>query len=337
MLNTGDSLIAMGVDIEDNHSGFGFGLYSPRVTRSVSNLSSDSGSEDQESSASHDRFFDARLLEDVGEFSTEPLLNILGGSPCSNPTIHRNPATPKDATNNQCDIQQRTPVCRERRTSTGKENLLSRQMGSPLSTSTAIDSSTSRNGARSLDVYNFEGSTPQKEEEAELCEIAQEAERSLNVGRPVRAALSFTGFQQGARMENKTEEINLCPTEQMNSQPLDEDLDKLDFFEKPAAVPRLQPRDPAGAPRSLTALTLVTPESVSFGKSLAISPGYGKWDHGGSSTCSSCVSSPIILQSESQCFTYSVRRYIESYGLGRPDSPVDVEGERAHYKTHYDF
>ncbi len=77
----------------------------------------------------------------------------------------------------------------------------------------------------------------------------------------------------------------------------------------------------------MTGLTLIPPESLPLSKNFPFSPGCGgKFEAAaGSSTCSSCVSSPIILQSDSQCFTYSVRRYVESYG--RPESPtVDVEG-----------
>ena len=38
VVNTGDSLVAISVDIEDNHGGFGFGLYSPRVARTMSTI-----------------------------------------------------------------------------------------------------------------------------------------------------------------------------------------------------------------------------------------------------------------------------------------------------------
>ncbi|KAK2152086.1 hypothetical protein LSH36_340g06043 [Paralvinella palmiformis] len=330
VVNTGDSLIAMSVDIEDNHGGFGFGLYSPRVTRSMSNLSTASSnpSDDQMSLDSHERLSDAKPLEDVCEFSTEPLLNVLGGSPCSNPGPHRTPSTPKDATNNPTEVQMRSPPFRERHASTGKENLLSVSLGSPSDSA----SSTARL-TRSLDVYNFEGSTPKKEEDSGtegFCDTGPDSDGSGSLPvKPVRTTLSFTGFQQGARMQNTTEEI-LLQNASMDSQPL-VDLEENGPFEKPSAIPRLQNRESAstthGTQRCLSALSLIPPESLSFGKGLALSPGYGKWEQGGSSTCSSCVSSPIILQSESQCFTYSVRRYIESYNLGRPDSPVDVEDD----------
>ena len=328
VVNTGDSLVALSVDIEDNHGGFGFGLYSPRVTRSVSNLStaSSNASEDQMSVDSHERMSDVKLLEDVCDFSTEPLLNVLGGSPCSNSAPHRTPSTPKDATNNPSEVQMRTPPFRERHTSTGKENLLSVPLGSPVAPST-----NTAHLARSLDVYNFEGSTPKKEEDSgteAFYDTGPDSDSSGTVApKPLRTTLSFTGLQQGARIPSTTEEI-LFQSENMDSQPLDS-LGKTDPFEKPSGIPRRDPTTTSvNSQRSLSALSLIPPETLSFGKSLAVSPGYGKWEQG--STCSSCVSSPIILQSESQCFTYSVRRYVESYSVARPDSPIDVEGRILH-------
>ena len=96
-------------------------------------------------------------------------------------------------------------------------------------------------------------------------------------------------------------------------------------FHKPTGFLRVQTRDTSSLGlalnRTLPGLSLLSPDS--FSRGLCMSPGYGA----GSSTCSSCVSSPIILQSDSQCFTYSVRKYADAYG--RPDSPSagDFEGK----------
>ncbi|ELU17060.1 hypothetical protein CAPTEDRAFT_214693 [Capitella teleta] len=290
VLNTGDSLVALSVDIEDNHGGFGFHLYSPRVTRSESTMSSISStiSDEQEE----------RLFSDVE--LTEPLLLV--HSP------HFSRATPKDTTNVggvNLDFRPASAV-RERHASTGKENLnFSKLGGSPVAgeTSTAV---TAR-PHRSLDVYNFEGSTPKKEEDSDA-----DSPKAASY----RGTLSFASFQRGAQMSNGAEGEIVLPSESQETVSEERDL-----FEKPSGLPRSL----LSTQRAFTAnLSLVPPDGFSM-KGVAFSPGYNKLDTA-SSTCSSCVSSPLILQSESQCFTYSVRRYVESFGQVRPDSPIDIEG-----------
>ena len=359
VVNTGDSLVALCVDIEDNHSGFGFHLYSPRITRSVSNLStmSSSPSEDQMSVDSHERFSDARVSSDVEMAPTEPLMNLLVHSPCSSGTVlYRNPPTPKDTTNvGGVIMEHRTPAAlRERHASTGKENVgMVKQLGSPPPVSEVGTGGGGGGGGgtprhetppsarphRSLDVYNFEGGTPKKEEEPGDYPDPDSTSTSPRAG-SVRATLSFSSFQRGARMRNSSEEINLLHGDTLlDSQPLEELIDdkSADHFEKPSGIPRshVGVREPPSNPQRAftTNLSLVPPDSFGLGKAMAISPGYGKFDTG-SSTCSSCVSSPIILQSESQCFTYSVRRYVDSFGQGRPDSPIDIEGELCSESMH---
>ena len=101
-------------------------------------------------------------------------------------------------------------------------------------------------------------------------------------------------------------------------------IDVSGVFHKPTGFLRVQTRDTSSLGlalnRTLPGLSLLSPDS----NRLCMSPGYGA----GSSTCSSCVSSPIILQSDSQCFTYSVRKYFDSFG--RPESPstIDIEGKQ---------
>lgn len=331
VVNTGDSLVAMSVDIEDNHGGFGFHLYSPRVTRSESTLSSLSStpSEDQFSSTeSHERFSDTRVASDAEP--ADPLVSLLVSTPCCSSTVSRTPSTPKDATNVggvSLDYRPASAI-RERHASTGKENLdISKQLGSPAAEGGSTprhETPPSARSHRSLDVYNFEGSTPKKEDED-------------TDGSPAsfRTTLSFTSFQRGAQMSNATtEEINLHPSDSHIFDDLTSDEKSSDYFEKPCGLPRSLLRDTSSSSsqplpsRAFTAsLSLIPPDAFSLSKGMAISPGYNKIDTG-SSTCSSCVSSPLILQSESQCFTYSVRRYVDALGQIRPDSPIDIEGEK---------
>ena len=323
-MNTGDSLIAISVDLEDIHGGFGFGfaLYSPRVTRSVSNLSTAS-SEDQISICSSDRF-DVPLLEVESTMIdlTPGLPGVLAQSPSSNGVVCRTPGTPKDATNTQSSqlhLDHRTPIMRERHASTGKENQLSKQLGSPKACTEVMAGQPSRN-LRAMDVYNFEGFTPKKS--GDSTEVQSEC-------LPRTSLRHSLVFQQGSRMHNgNTDEISL-QNDSLDSQPL-EDIEKSALFEKPVGVLRIQNRESPGNNTLPKSTSLLSPsEGFSLGKGLCISPAYGKFE-GGSSTCSSCVSSPIILQSDSQCFTYSVRRYIDFYNVGRPDSPTDhgdVEGK----------
>ena len=195
---------------------------------------------------------------------------------------------------------------------------------------------------RSMDVYNFDASsTPKKEEDtSEYFKVTTDSSRGSST---VRTSLAYP--PQGARMSTQrgdsksTQEINLNtdnstdPTHQS--------------FEKPQLPPshRLSnnnSNNPVAThsnsshsnnkdstcvtpTKSMGSLSLIPPPPVETGFNLAkglCSPGC-KYDT--SSTCSSCISAPIILQSDSQCFTYSVRRYVEAYGVPG-DGPIDVEG-----------
>jgi len=209
-----------------------------------------------------------------------------------------------------------------------------------------------------LDVYNFEGSTPKKEDEGESSDcLSFEANPSgskSSVGLQdavVRASCVLKRYNPS----RCTSSDDLAPSRTSSDDlagldefPIDEmsgseseastavSDTKPDKFEKPCSFHRLQMR-PDGVTivpqRLLPNLSLLGPSSselyvIRSGGSLAMamSPGYGgRFDHGGSSTCSSCISSPIILQNESKCFTYSIRRYVESTSIARPESPVDVE------------
>ena len=355
MVNTGDSLIALSVNIEDNHGGFGFGLYSPRVTRSVSNLSTASSSpSDDQMSCDCDLLerpaAGSTPLEEVENTSETVLLGssvLAAQSPCSNsvtPTVMVGvgphvPNVPKDGIAQGENM--RLFTVRERPpTLPGKENQLSSPVQTPLEAPTARHETPNSKLHRAWDVYNFEGSTPKKDEldTSEYYEVVHESPSSSQPGgTKVRATLAFAGYQQSASMGASTEEISLFQGDSMDSQSLDDELDRPSVFQKPAEVSsiRLPSRDPStsssgvGAggisPRGLSGLTLIPPENFTLTKGLCVSPGCGKLEQAaGSSTCSSCVSSPIILQSDSQCFTYSVRRYVECYG--RPESPVDMEG-----------
>ena len=368
IINTGDSLLALSVDIEDNHGGFGFGLYSPRVARSMSNIST-------ASSSPYDDHMSYDSQDHSSELELDPVLGVLGQSPCSN-LAHagRSSLVPKEPAPDS-----RVPL-RERHASTGKENHLGsphspfdasqfspnlrhdssspsynnnhkhemspsyhkhemspsyhKHEMSPSYSSHKLDSSSSayKPSKSALDVYNFEGTTPKKDE-------LDSGDYLPSCSQPtrVRATLSFSGLPQSASLGSEprhagssidSEGFCLMQSDSLDSSPL-EDLDRhgdsMDVFQKPTNVVRL--RDPLGIAtpsRSLPGLTLIPPENLPLSKTISISPGCGRLDTGGSSTCSSCVSSPIILQSDSQCFTYSVRRYVEYFG--RPESPVDVEG-----------
>ena len=99
--------------IEDNHGRFGFGLYSPRVTRSTSNLSTASSSPRHSSYDSHEQLSDIYPLEDV-ENMAEPWAYTVPPRKCS---------VPREA-----PLEIRS--FKERRTSFGKENLLNSPLGS---------------------------------------------------------------------------------------------------------------------------------------------------------------------------------------------------------------
>ena len=215
---------------------------------------------------------------------------------------------------------------RERHSSTGKENVLNSPTSAEVNTNAVRHETPNAKLHKAMDVYNFEMTTPKKDEPetGDVMDIMD----IQNIGSPsgrVRAAL-FAGVQQSARMQNVSEDLNLFQDTELSD---DEDgrSSRCDVFQKPHdPAYKLMNRDVAGTSRSLSGLTLIPPDNVPIGKNFAFSPGCSKFEQAtGSSTCSSCVSSPIILQSESQCFTYSVRRYIEPYG--RPESPtIDVEG-----------
>ena len=257
--------------------------------------------------------------------------------------FYRPAYTPKDTTN--MGSPDRPAPLRERRISStsGKENQLNKNMGSPLAFNTdsnRLDTNRletpSKISNRSMDVYNFEASTPtpKKEEEGESCDSGESPHaiagssftRSLTSG--VRTSLSFPS-QSGARLSSSSnsnapppqdEEINLLNTDSIDSQndSTDTDNGKADLFEKPTALPR----GLTSSNRTYGNLSLVPPDSFPNLTKTLYSPGYLKYDTG-SSTCSSCIISPLILQSDSQCFTYSVRRYIEHFGI---DGPADMEG-----------
>ena len=321
IVNTGDSLIAISTDIEDNHGGFGFGLYSPRVTRSMSNISTVS-SDDQASIDSQDHLSEPKPFEELeNSIVSETVLGgVLAQSPCSNsanptPTAHFSLHVPSSK-----DL---TPNPRERHLSTGKENVLNSPTHGDSTNNAVRHETPNAKLHRAMDVYNFDMNTP-KRDEPETGEVMD----IQNIGSPsgrVRAAL-FAGVQQSARMQNVAEDLNLFQDTDLSD---DEEgrTGRCDVFQKPHDPGyKLGSRDVAGTSRSLSGLTLIPPDNVSIGKNFAFSPGCSKFEQAtGSSTCSSCVSSPIILQSESQCFTYSVRRYIEPFG--RSESPIiDVEG-----------
>ena len=322
ILNTGDSLIALSSNIEDNHGGFGFALYSPRVGCGSSSISTADASDDVTSSDMHS---EPLPLEELDNNPDVILGHWIASPTCSNMHMAR---TASAGTTTPVLPRYSAAGVRERRPSFGKENVLTnnnKQLNSPSMTDAASASGSAKHN-RALDVYNFEGSTPKKEDESsDYFECANIAPSGS-----VRATLSF---HEGARMHVTSEEICLFQNESMDSQPLDA-LDKAGLFEKPTPVLRMQPRDLSssanftGNPsKPFTNLSLMTGDTFGLGKALCISPGYGKMEQCGSSTCSSCVSSPIILQSDSQCFTYSVRRFMESYGPPRPDSPIDIEGK----------
>ena len=152
ILNTGDSLIAISVDIEDNHGGFGFGLYSPRVVRTMSSISSiSSPSEDQMSGDSHDR-----VISDPEREHLDLLSGYIPTSPNATLTLYRNVPTPKDTTNIHILSELRPPsqqtLLREK---LGKENqnvlesVLNRNMGSPPQSSSSEIIASSPNSRQS--------------------------------------------------------------------------------------------------------------------------------------------------------------------------------------------
>ncbi len=271
IINTGDSLIALSVDIEDNHGGFGFGLYSPRVTRSMSNISTMS-SDDQVSVDSQDHLSEPKPFEELD--NTLVSESVLGGvlaqsshSNSANPalvsySLHV-PGKERDRDNSRAESSHTVSLTRERHASTGKENFLN---SPPLSQSVDGNGSETRRHEtptaklhRALDVYNFEGSTPKKDE-MEAGGTAGEFQDVPNLGSPVASTASgnklrsplFAGLQS-ARMQNYSEDLNL---EGDGESPEDQDRTTLmghcsDVFQKPAEPSglsglRLQSRDLPG-------------------------------------------------------------------------------------------
>ena len=334
-MNTGDSLVALSVQIENNNGRCGFALYSPRVARSDSNISSASSTTSSDGD-SQDRVFDDEtlmtdlLIPPVQSPSHGVCPSILPNSPASN-VCQRNQTVPKDATNTTyCHLPESRS--RDRHCLSGKENHLSKnESKSDLCGSSSESfahheaSSVNRFFKSSIDVYNFDSGTPNKDDDSiDYLEVPLSInEGSGPIPRPACSTLSFTHLHQGANVQSSSEDVQDIPVST-------ETDDKLTIFEKPNTILRLQIRDGVSAshsPRTFAGLSIVSPDIISLGRGLALSPGYSKFDRGGSSTCSSCISSPIILQNESQCFTYSVRRYMEAVSsTQRPDSPVDLEG-----------
>lgn len=358
LVNTGDSLVALSVHIEDNHGVNGVSLFSPRVVRSESYLSSAS------STASTDGECQEKTLEDDPGMDSSPF--SASCFPCSLPSpshsaVQRSHPMPKDTTNTSSSHVPE-PYSRDKHLSTGKENLLNRQLGSPPNSSDNSDRTLGRllettvvHGSRhdttsnvrhetsssnrllhktSLDVYNFEGGTPKKDDDtSEFPEVpfVLDASGSRQAVRSVRTTLSLTAFHQGAQTNCNSEEIDGL----LDFQTVSDSEEQNKIFGKPSLIPRLQSKDGvtswastvSSQPRLLSGISILSPDVIGIGRGMALSPGFGKFDQGGSSTCSSCISSPIILQNESQCFTYSVRRYIECPGNQRPESPVDFEGK----------
>ena len=364
VINTGDSLVALSIQVEDNHGGScggEFGLYSPlHVSRSVSSVSSSASSvisTDEHLSGigggecSQDKLYD----EDPASLDLMMAASVLFQA--QSPPCHRNlPPTPKDATNTSSShvasggSGASEHRLRDRHISTGKENQLNKQIGSPPPTSDSSGGAAAirhdnRLHRSPIDVYNFEGGTPKKDDETSgdcadtSHDPASTGGASTMTVRPVRTTLSFSGYQQGARMQTGAEDVDGLIE---SAHTLDDLERKVDVFEKPNLIPRLQLQLRSdGLPVNIFSVIsqrssgppshVVAPaDLLLFGSSrggLSLSPGY---HHGGtgSSTCSSCISSPIILQNESQCFTYALRRYIDSVEVAYQEAAADIEGRQ---------
>ena len=321
------------------------------------------------STDSQDRLSDIRALDDQDP-SSDSGMNLLAGSPCLPPGLRspaqspsytgfRSPQSPctsgfrspgnlapptvKDSVKDSTNMGERAPLRERRNSSSGKENVLNKGLGSPGPLPTGVNKGLGSPGPISagvsgepatarvpkpIDVYNFEASTPNPRREKDLDSYTDSSSPEHCEAEPSRVRASLA-FYQGARLATSEE----VPYSEVESQTLDGPDQELDKPEVDRPEPDRGPSmfRPAGMLRvnpTQRTLALAPPEGFGIARGpLALSPGY-KFDHqSGGSTCSSCVSSPIILQSESQCFTYSVRRYIETYGVVRPDSPVDMEGK----------
>lgn len=318
VINTGDSIVALSTDIEDNHGRFGYSLYSPRVaTCSTSNLSTASSpAPDHLSCSSKEQFEDIYPFEDV-----ENTENCTFGLPLTSSCFLHG----ANYSSYSCSetLHEQRATCKERRTSFGKENLLNSPLGSIGSINSPLGSSSEASPKhdpvprKTFDVYAFEGG------EAGPSGSLRSSRRVYNsMHLPLRRPAPVSSILDASASIpslDPNSDINLYDT---NDQDGSNSTEKPNVFHKPTGVLRVQTRDTSSLGlalnRSMPGLSLLSPDSLS-GRSLCMSPGYG------SSTCSSCMSSPIILQSESQCFTYSVRKYMEAYG--RPDSPTSGDGK----------
>lgn len=361
LVNTGDSLVALNAHIEDGHIFNGVDILSPRVAQSESYPSSSSSSVSTDGETP-EKTIDEDSLMDSGSLLASCLPSGLS-SPSHSAFQQRSHPIPRDATNtSNCYVHELS--LRDKHPFAGKENLLNKQQGSSHSSCDNGDRSVGRfcdsfHGNRhdpasnnlssgrllmyktSLDVYNFEAGTPKKEEdssgESSGAPVAHDYSGACQPVRSVRPALSLTSCHLGTHVRSSSEERELV----FQSAPYVEDkCDVHDVFEKPCLISRLQSRDAAPLtvtastqPRILGGLSILSTDSTAISRGISLSPGFGKFEYCGSSTCSSCISSPIVLQDEAQCFTYSVRRFVESPGNQRPESPVDLEG-KAHRLFH---
>ena len=324
IINTGDSLIAMSVDIEDHHGGFSLGLYSPRLCKTLSTLSS-IGSEDQVSLDSHDN-----RAPDTAREHLDLLGKFVASSPGSGMAVYacRSPPTPKDATNSS-SIENR--VFNKQTSVQGKENqigdsVLFRAAGSPpASTSTTeLNQSTSHTDpvsnipSISTDVYNFDDRSPPP--------LTRDEDSALVESDTLRLSAGYSNRKGSPSQRLYKRQWHINTHEAQVTHVASAVPDKVDGetspFERPTLLPSRHSKDSCLSPtRSFSGLTLLSPLTPEGGYRSLQSPGV-KLETG--STCSSCISTPIIVQSDSQCFTYSVRRYVEPCTL--PDAPVDVEG-----------
>jgi len=464
VVNTGDSLVVLSVQMEKNNSdggvgggggpgGYAYGaggMYSPRIAPSESYLSSGGaspvstgGGGGQPGGSTPGSAYGGEIVEEdllSTAATAQILLPHFTGSPpphwcyqgTGNPSLSSTTAggsratggvvgmvPARDATNvpntsSSTFLDHRGGGQVEQRYNiTGKENQIVRQLGSPLASSVAENSlplgggyhdgspntSLYRGDAPAavalrphkspFDVYNFEGSTPKRDEDnggessdyfprtSECFATSTDPSTSEAVNytgtngggmAPSRAsARSVPGYRLGsyrlggARLRGGEAHTVASAVGSQNLAGFDEfqfvettnddDNDKPTprggCFEKPSTLlpARLQVRGENGiTQRLLPNLSFASPSSelymVSRGGwggaagaggcsgNMALSPGYGRLDQGGSSTCSSCISSPIILQNESKCFTFSIRRYVETSVTAnpRPESPADGEG-----------
>lgn len=303
VINTGDSLVAVGALIDDGDR------QNSLLTNTM--ICDSSSSSCASSIANCDDLGDEEAITAVDSLA---VVSSPGGmSTVSLRSNVEQSSRPKDATNvpSAAAAVEASRLFRERHLSSGKENQLKvlYNAGSPsLAVSPSHDAAACRQSthSRCLDVYNFDGGVSKCGGTDDECEVSDSVVQpgTLHSMRLLRTTQCHMKHSAGR---------TVCGSD--NGDSSDSVFHTLDEFCEPSSASVFD-RPTTFQPHLTVTLPprLLDVGGMAFG-GWGASPGRGT-----NSTCSSCLSSPIILQNNTQCFTYSVRRYASAAVLqGAPD------------------